>query len=64
MRMHKTCKRLPRPAKVRLGVAGRPGTRPVRYNLADFEMLLPAPTRTVSLEDMDRAIADHVAENR
>jgi len=63
------------PMRVRKAYGLLPGTRftwedvgghlvikPVRYTLDDFARLLPPPTVTITLDEMDDAIASHLQE--
>ena len=62
MRVRKAYGLLPGTRFVWEDVGGQLVIKPVRYTLEDFERLLPPPTVVVSLDEMDRAIASHLAE--
>ena len=62
MRVRKAYGLLPGTRFVWEDVGGQLVIKPVRYTLEDFERMLPPPTVVVSLDEMDRAIASHLAE--
>ena len=63
MRVRKAYGLLPGTRFVWEDIGGQLVIKPVRYTLEDFERLLPPPGEALSLDDMDRAIASHVAGN-